>query len=65
MLYSILDRIAGNFLAAIRALAETPAGNAPDQVDPLAHPDVNRMSLRELADLPIDPYDLEQRSKAD
>jgi len=24
--------------------------------DPLAHPDIRMMTLREIADLPIDPY---------
>lgn len=34
--------------------------NEPDEVrwrrDPLSHPDLRRMSQRELADLPFDPH---------
>ncbi len=30
-----------------------PLGEADDNQDPLQHPDLARMSLRELADLPI------------
>jgi hypothetical protein len=65
MLYSILDRIAGIFQAAIRTLTETSAGEEPAQADPLAHPDIRRMSLRELADLPFDPYDQAEQNRTD
>ena len=34
-----------------------------DVCDPLSHPDVQRMSLIELADLPFDPYSLPAGSK--
>ncbi|MFY0634382.1 MAG: hypothetical protein JXQ91_11250 [Vannielia sp.] len=31
----------------------TPTRRAPDPADPLAHPAIRAMSLRELADLPL------------
>jgi len=44
-------------LTASRCHSRTiPVGNAPYwRRDPLAHPDIRRMSAREIADLPIDP----------
>ncbi|MEP3947250.1 hypothetical protein [Ascidiaceihabitans sp.] len=29
--------------------------------DPLSHPDIRKMNKREIADLPIDPYLIEDR----
>lgn len=59
MLHSILARIAGFCGTAIRTLTQTHTADNPVQLDPMAHPDIRRMSLRELADLPFDPYDPE------
>ena len=50
----------------LRYVFETLAGAPKDACpgaddwrrDPLSHPDLRRMSLRELADLPFDPRDI-------
>lgn len=42
------------FLKPIAAINSTQPANTPTwEEDPLRHPDVQRMSLRELADLPL------------
>ncbi|MBB2671112.1 UNVERIFIED_ORG: hypothetical protein GGE44_000653 [Rhizobium esperanzae] len=42
------------FLKSIAAISGTQPANTPTwQEDPLRHPEIQRMSLREIADLPL------------
>ncbi|QDZ00437.1 hypothetical protein FQ775_08635 [Nitratireductor mangrovi] len=49
-LFSLLLRL----VSATRAGASNKGENVPWRNDPLAHPALERMSMRELADLPFD-----------
>ncbi|MBB4480024.1 hypothetical protein [Rhizobium etli] len=42
------------FLKPIAGISSTQPANTPTwEEDPLCHPDIQRMSLREIADLPL------------
>tara|TARA_R110002020_G_scaffold122787_1_gene278639 strand:- start:5253 stop:5525 length:273 start_codon:yes stop_codon:yes gene_type:complete len=57
MLYQILSRTRNALSTLLEVSSETDAVCDRNSVpDPLGHPDVQRMSLRDLADLPIEPF---------
>jgi len=64
MLNQILTRTLHVLLAPFGFLARMDVDQQPELPDPLAHPDVQRMSLRELADMPFEPFCLPPQAQA-
>ena len=56
MLYQILTRTRDALLTPLGFSGGPGLAGEPTIPDPLAHPDVQRMSLRDLADLPLEPF---------
>lgn len=56
MLYHLLSRTRDALLSTPGMFRGPDGACAPALPDPLAHPDVQRMSLRDLADLPFEPF---------
>ena len=64
MLYKILSLTRAALLMPFRFPERTDACEPTMIPDPLAHPDIQRMWLREIADLPLDLYSLPEPARA-